>query len=212
MFFLLVLMMVGCGMLFAATSVSEQVGTAQEAATGTVVTIGLSNYDGVQFSLSGGVYAAAQPGAMAIATGSGSGNKYGPGARLQYTLYGLSGTYKITATTDEAGHNKVFVGITEMTAAPTVGERTSGSLGTISLDTEAATDYNGDDGAARDYGLAGDEPAMFKLLGEVNDVLITGIASGDTWTGTTTSSGPQLYYELTDPISCSVTYTISAES
>ncbi len=205
----MLVLLISCGMIFAATSVQEQVGTAQQDAEGAVVTIGLSNYEGVQFALSGGYYAAAQPGAKAVAVGSGGGNKYGPGARLQYTLFGSGGTYKISALTDESGDGNIFVGVTEVTDDPVSGERTSGSIGTINTDTDVA-DYNGESGIARSYGL-GSDPAMFLLNSVTADTLITSIASADTWTGTTSDDGPQLYYELTDTISCVVTYTIAAE-
>lgn len=210
--------------LFSATSVSEQVATSQQQPYGSVVTIGLSRGDGTYFSLSGGIYSATKPGAMALPLGAGNGVMIGYGSRLQYTTFGNNGSYKITATVDETGSSYLLVGITEISNEPFEDrdldsvydageERYSGDLGTIETFTING-DLNGTGDNVRekiytDYG--GITPAMFRLFHDVYDTLISGINGSDAWTGTGLNQGAQLFYDLVYPKVCLVTYTISEE-
>ncbi len=204
---------------------TEQVSTAQLAPFGKVVTIGLSGYDGIHFSLSGGIYSASRPGAMAIAVGAGKGTKLGYGSRLQYSTYGNDGSYKITATTDEDGSSRILVGITDISKSPfsdmngngdyeAESDRLSGNLGTIVNDTKSG-DRNGTGNDATtkiytDYG--GITPSMYRLFIDVEKTIISGIDGNDAWTGTTVSEGAQLFYDMAFPCVCWVTYTIAAEA
>lgn len=208
---LAIIFMVVCTMAFGALTVTEQVGTSQQDPTGTVATIGLSNYEGVMFSLSGGSYSAAQPGAQAQAVGSGGGNKFGAGARLQYTVYGQGSTYKITASVPIDDAEVLYCGIANKpSSAKVANSRTSGSIGTIT--SSGGTDRKANYSAASDYASITETNLYMFLLTETDKELIGSIDGTDMWTGTESTDGPLLYYELLSPTDVVVTYTLGAES
>lgn len=211
--------------LSAALSVTEQVATKVSNASGTVVALGLSDYDGVAFCLSGGYYSVSRAGAQALPIGAGEGVQKGFGARLQYTTFGNDNTtYKITATTDENGSSYLLVGITNLSDPPWTDEngngeydpeedRLSNTLGEIVV-TTVNGDRNGTGTGALEYiytEYGGITPAMFRLFHDVHDTLISGINGDDAWTGTERDQGAQLFYDMVYPCVCNVYYSIVEE-
>lgn len=213
LFVFLVLMQVST--LVGAESVSEHIGTITEDATGSVVSLGLSNYNGLVFSITGGIYTAATAGSPAQIINAAQGNKYGHGAKLQYSLYNaddVSETFKISAQTNDVGDGKVLVGVYRISDAPSSGDRQSGHLGDIN---RADAYYNGFSPAAGtrlyDQVLPDEVPAMFLLYEDSPVDIIVNIDADDTWTGTTSEDGASLFYELLEPLTVRIYFTIAPQ-
>lgn len=199
------------GFTQAADTVRDTVACVVGEPSGTVVSLGLSDYMGVKFFLSRGSNTISETGAAARADNRGFGDTFGPGARLQYTVFGFEGSsFKITARVLEEEHaEKTKVGIYAISPPPTTGSGedaiSSGAIGSI---------VRNGVGEISDYrvGNTDYEDIEMKFLQYDSSVeLISGIDGGHSWTGTDDENGARIFYELTEPMSAQVRYTLSAE-
>lgn len=160
------------------TTAIDTVGVAYSS-TGVVVMLGIDNQNHVELGWTRQLEAGGIAGARAT-FGSGSGAAEATGGSLLYTLRGTV-EHKITVQKDAstaAGYvaNSLRVSIYRMQ----VGGSADYTLGTPTVSVNTTTHIG-----------------TFVGIGDTAQDFITGIRGDDTWTGTETMDGANLYYRLT---------------
>ena len=186
----MVMFLVGSASAFAATTAVDTVGTAFTAATGNIALLGVVAGNKVTLHTNGGDYGVDTTviGAKPMVSGSIKHTDTADGGFLQYTLFGYTGTSKITVEMSEGAS---VTALKVKAYHPSTSGSCLNNLGT----SETAYREIPDNGSPRD--------------------LITLISNGNTWTGTAAADGARLSYKLTDEpniAAVSVLYTLVASN
>ncbi|MEI6873521.1 MAG: hypothetical protein WCL50_00160 [Spirochaetota bacterium] len=160
------------------TTALDTVGVAYSS-TGVVVMLGIDNENLVELGWTRQLEAGGIAGARAT-FGSGSGAAEATGGSLLYTLHGTV-EHKITVQKDSSTAN----GYVANSLSVSIYRMQVGGSADYTLGTPTAT-YN----TVANSGT-------FVGIGDTAQDFITGIRGADTWTGTTTQDGANLYYRLT---------------
>lgn len=174
---MIMLVAMGAGAFAAANATAtDNVGVGYSI-SGNVALLALIDKDQVSLTLNGGAYQATTAGERATLQG-GAAAAEGTGGWLHYTLRGYTGQ-KITVQKAASGNtgyndNTLSVKIAAFNTDGTSGAKYSAP--TADVYTTYSSTYLGISGTAAE--------------------LITGISGADTWTGTATSQGAQVKYQL----------------